>query len=98
MKQTNKYLWLEGVVAGAIIGVGAALLAKSDMGKKLGKEAKHSLADFLKYMVPQIKKIKKMGEAEYKTLVKEAMKRYSMNKKLSKNEIARFTKEAYATW
>ena len=98
MSKTNKYLWLEGAIAGAVIGVGAALLAKSDLGKKLGKEAKHSLSDFLKYLAPQIKKVKKMGEAEYKILVNEAMKQYSKNKKLSKDKIVRLTKEAHATW
>src|SRR3989344_1671405 len=98
MAKTNKYLWLEGAIAGAVIGVGAALLAKSDIGKKLGKDAKHSLSDFLKYLAPRIKKVKKMGEAEYKVIVSEAMKQYSKNKKLSLAEIKRLTKEAYATW
>lgn len=97
-KQTNKYAQLEGALVGAVIGVGAVLLAQSDFGKKLGKEAKDSFADFLKYLAPHAKKIKKMGEEEYKKLVGEAMKQYSKNKKLSKAEIDRLTKEAHSTW
>ncbi|MEK9175454.1 MAG: hypothetical protein AAB795_02560 [Patescibacteria group bacterium] len=97
MQKTNKRL-IEGVLVGAVLGVGAALLAKSDTGKTLGKEAKNSVSDFLKYLAPKLKKINKIGEAEYKMLVREAMKQYSKNKKLSKDEITRLTKEAHETW
>lgn len=97
MQKTNKRL-IEGVLVGAILGVGAALLATSDMGKEASKDAKRLLADFLKYLAPRIKKVKKMGEAEYRVLVHEAMKQYSKNKKLSQGELKHLTKEAIATW
>ncbi len=101
-KKTEKpkkgYLWLEGALVGAALGVGAGLLAESKLGKKIGKEAKHASADFLAYIAPQAKKMKKMGEAEYKAFISSAMERYGKDKKLSKTEAMRLAKEAQASW
>lgn len=89
---------LAGGLIGAALGVGAGLLAESNFGKKMGKEAKHLSADFYKFMVPQVKKVKKMGEAEYKKFVAEAMKRYGKDKKLSEAEGKRLLREAQGSW
>jgi hypothetical protein len=78
--------------------VGAGLLAESKAGKQLGKKAKDLSTDFYRFMVPQIKKVKKMGEAEYKKFVVEAMDRYSKNKKLSEIEAKHLVKNAQASW
>lgn len=97
-KSKGGYLWLEGALVGAALGVGAGLLAESKLGKKIGKKTKDVSADFLAYIAPRAKKVKKMGEVEYKKFVNEAMKRYGKDKKLSKSELARLTKEAHASW
>jgi gas vesicle protein len=97
-KKGGGYSWLAGGLVGAALGVGAGLLAESKIGKKLGKNAKHLSADFYRYMAPQIKKVKKMGEAEYKKFVAEAMKRYSKDRKLSQAEARHVVKEASAAW
>lgn len=98
---TNKgggYGWLAGALIGAALGVGAGLLAESKLGKKLGKEVKNLSADFYRYMAPQIKKVKKMGEVEYKAFVAQAMERYNKDKKLSAAEAKHIVKNAQASW
>jgi gas vesicle protein len=100
-KQTSKgngYAWIAGGLVGAALGVGAALLAESKAGKKMGKEVKHAASDFYKFMVPKLKQVKKMGEVEYKKFVEEAMKQYSKKKKLSAVEAKQLVKDAHATW
>ncbi len=100
-KQTTKgngYAWLAGGLVGAALGVGAALLAESKTGKKMGKEIKHAASDFYAYMAPQLKKVKKMGEVEYKKFVEEAMKQYSKKKKISAIEAKKLVKEAQTSW
>jgi len=101
-KQTKKgvkYGWLEGGLVGAALGVGAGLLVESKAGQRLGVEIKHVSTDFYKkYMIPNIKKVEKIGEAEYKRIVAEEMKRYSKDKKLSETEVKRLTKEVLASW
>ncbi len=89
---------LAGGLIGAALGVGAGLLAESKFGKKAGKEVKHLSADFYRFMVPQIKKVKKMGEAEYKKFVAEAMARYSKDRKLSEAEAKHLVREAQGSW
>lgn len=89
---------LAGGLIGAALGVGAGLLVESNLGKKIGKEAKHLSSDFYAFMVPQIKKVKKMGEEEYKKFVEEAMARYGKDKKLSEAEAKRLVREAQGSW
>ena len=97
--KTNKgYLLLEGAAIGAALGAGVVAFAKSGAGKKLGKQAKKGGEDFLKYLAPQVKKVKKMGEAEYKNLVNKAMQRYRKDERLSSTEAQRLVKEAQASW
>lgn len=97
-KKGGGYGWLEGALIGAALGVAAGLLAESKFGKKLGEKAKHLSVDFYRYMAPQIKKVKKMGEAEYKKFVAEKMARYSKDKKLSKVEAQHLMNDAIAAW
>lgn len=89
---------LAGGLIGAALGVGAGLLAESKIGKQLGKKAGHLRADFYRYMAPQVKKVKRMGEAEYKKFVAEAMRRYSKDRRLSQAEAMHLSKEAQASW
>lgn len=97
-KKGNGYAWIAGGLVGAALGVGAALLAESKTGKKMGKKVKHAASDFYAFMAPQLKKVKKMGEVEYKNFVEEAMKQYAKKKKISAVEARHLTKEAKASW
>ncbi len=98
VKKGTSYAWLEGGLIGAALGVGAGLLISSKFGKKLGTKAKDLSADFYRYISPQIKKVKKMGEAEYKKFVEEAMKKYSKSKKLTELEAKKLVKDAHGAW
>ncbi len=93
-KSRRAYVAFAGGLIGAALGVGAGLLAESKLGKKAG----HLPADFYRYMAPQIKKVKRVGEAEYKKFVAEATKRYGKDKKLSQAEANHLAKEAQASW
>jgi len=97
-KKKGGYAWLAGGLVGAALGVGAGLLAESKFGKKLGKDAKDLTADFYHYMVPQIKKVKKMGEEEYKKFIAEAGERYGKEKKISQAEAKHLVKNAQSSW
>lgn len=98
VKKVNNYAWLEGGLIGAALGVGAGLLVSSKLGKELGAKAKDLSADFYRYISPQIKKVKKMGEAEYKKFVQEAMAKYSKSKKLTEAEAKGLIKDAHGAW
>ena len=98
MKKNDAVKLLEGALAGAALGALAGLMLAPESGKKLRKDIKSRAADFYKYLAPQLKKVKKMGEAEYKTAVKKAMAGYSKAKKISAQEVKDLTKEAQSSW
>lgn len=97
-KRKAGYLWLSGALVGAALGVAAGMLADSKLGKKLGKKTKVASADFYRYITPKLKRAKRLGEAEYKIFVREAMMRYAKDRKLSGQEAKRLTREVQATW
>lgn len=97
-KSKRGYSALAGGLIGAALGVGAGLLVESKFGKQLGKKSGQISADFYRYMAPKIKKVKKMGEAEYKKFVAEAVERYKKDKKLSQAEARYLAKNAQASW
>ena len=98
MKNNNKLKLLEGALAGAVLGAVAGLLLAPESGKKLRKDLKKKSAEFYNYLAPQLKKMGKMGEAEYKMAVKKAMSSYGKAKKLSSTEAKELTKEAENYW
>ena len=98
MKKEKKNIWLKGAVIGAAFGAGAIALAESKLGKKMGKQAKAGGKDFLKYLAPQVKKFKKLGEAEYKKLVNNTVKKYAKGKNFSRAEAELLMKKAQVYW
>ncbi len=94
----NKIKLLEGGLIGAALGVAAGMFVKSDAGKKLGRDIKKTSADFQAYLAPRIKKLKNVGEADYKAFVKSATENYRKAKKLSVKEGAILAKEAHKIW
>lgn len=98
MKKNNAIKLLEGALAGAALGVAAGLLLAPESGKKLRRDIKTKSAEFYKHLAPQLKKMKRMGQEEYKAAVKKAMAGYGKAKKLSAKEMKELTKEAEASW
>ena len=60
----KKSKFLSGALIGAALGVAAGIFATSKKGKEISKEAKVKIAEFYKFIAPQIKKAKEMGEEE----------------------------------
>lgn len=98
MKQNTTVKILEGVLAGAALGVAAGMLLAPKPGKKLRKDIHDMAADIYKRAAPKLKKMKKLGEAEYKAFMDSAAKTYGKAKKLSEKEIAALRKEARGSW
>ncbi len=89
---------LEGALIAGVVAVGAAMLANSKFGKKLGKDIHKKSVGFYKYLAPQLKKFKNMTGEQYKSLVKDAASRYSKDKKLTADEAKHLLREAQASW
>jgi gas vesicle protein len=89
---------LEGALVGAVLGIAAGILITSETGKKMGTDIKKLSGDFYRYMAPQVKKLKKLGESEYNKLVDQSVKKYAKVKKLSLEEEKVIAKEAKRSW
>jgi gas vesicle protein len=108
MKKINKKLarqsgggsskFLSGALIGAALGVATGLFATSKKGKEIGKEVKDKSVEFYKYIAPQIKKAKEMGEKEYKAFINKALISYNKNKNFGKKDLENIAKEAHASW
>lgn len=80
------------------MGAAAAIFLTPESGKNLRKDIKKRASEFYRYIAPRLKKIKKIGEEEYKELVKTAAHQYSQSRKISKTETDALIKEAHKTW
>jgi gas vesicle protein len=94
----NSGKMMEGALIGAVLGVAAGLLITSETGKKMRKDVKKLSVDFYRYLAPQVKKLKKVGEAQYGAFVDEGVKHYAKAKKLSLEDQKILAKEAKRSW
>lgn len=95
-KQRGKLL--EGAFIGAVLGVTAGILLASESGKKIRMDIKKRSGDFYRYMAPQMKKLKRLSEAEYDAFVAKGAKNYANAKRISLAEKRRLIKEAKRSW
>jgi len=89
---------ITGALIGAAVGVAAGLLIPSNTGKKIKKQMKASTADFYRYLAPRIKRLKTVGEREYKALIDQAAKSYAEVKDISAKEMADLVDSAKDSW
>ena len=94
----NKSKFVEGALIGAVIGAAAGMLLAPKSGKKLQKDLERLSADFFKALAPRLKKIKKVGEKEYRALVQSAVNRFAVAKKLTKKETDELLRRAQGYW
>lgn len=94
----NKGVLLGGALIGAALGVAAGLLLAPESGKKLRTDIKKLSGNFYRYLAPQLKKMKHVGEAEYNALVAQGVKSYAKAKKLSEEEVKVLVAEAKRSW
>jgi len=98
MAKGNTVKFLEGAVAGVALGVAASMFLASKKGKELKEDIADVTADFYKSISPEIKKIKKLGEKEYKVFMRNAAKQYVGTKKISEDMAKQLIKEAQQSW
>lgn len=98
MAKGNTLKFIEGAIAGVALGVAASMFLSSKKGKELKKDVSHVMADFYKYIAPKVKKMKKMGEKEYKTFMRNAAEQYAKTKKLSEDMAKQLIKDAEQSW
>lgn len=98
----NKGKILEGALVGAVLGIAAGMFLSSEKGKKVvkkaGKDIKKISGDFYRYIAPQIKKLKHVGQAEFDAFVQEGAKKFAKAKKLSLAEEKMLVSEAKRSW
>lgn len=97
-KKHKKSGGLKGAMIAGALGVVAGMLLAPESGKKLRKDIKKTSAHFYHSIIPQIKKMKNMGEKEYKSLVGKALGVYAKAQKLSEPEVKELRKGAERYW
>lgn len=90
--------FLSGALIGAVLGVAAGIFATSKKGKEMGREVKDKSVEFYNFIAPQLKKVREMGEQEYKKFINKAVLEYKKNKNLSTEQVKNIAKEAHASW
>jgi len=98
MAKGNTFKFLEGTVVGIALGVAASVYLALKKGKISKEDIADVTADFFKYIYPKLKKIKKMGEKEYKLFMKNAAKQYIKTKKISADKAKQLIKETQQSW
>lgn len=89
---------LEGTLIGAVLGVAAGMLLAPESGKKMRRDIKKLSGEFYHYLAPKIKKLERMGEAEYHAFVAQGIKKYAKAKRLSLAEEKMLVNEAKRSW
>jgi len=95
-KKSSKFL--KGAVIGAALGVATGLFANSKAGKELKKEVKDKMADFYQSITPKLKKMKAVGEKEYKDFINKAVADYNKDGKFSKEDLKKLANQAKNSW
>lgn len=98
MTKDNTTKFLEGAVAGIVLGVASSMFLASKKGKELRNDITDVTADFYKYISSKVKTIEKMGEKEYKEFMKNAAEQYSKTKKISEDVAKDLVKDAQQSW
>ncbi|OGZ78725.1 MAG: hypothetical protein A2528_02095 [Candidatus Staskawiczbacteria bacterium RIFOXYD2_FULL_37_9] len=98
MSKGNTLKFLEGAAVGLALGVAANMFLDSKKGKALKNDIESIMADFYKYASPKVKKIKKLGEKEYKIFMKGAAENYAKLKKISGNMAEQIIEKAQESW
>lgn len=94
----KKVTIIAGAVIGAALGVAAGLLMPKNAGKKVQQEFKARSGEFYKFLAPRLKRLKHVGEREYKALVDQAAKSYAELKDISAKEMTDLAKSAKDSW
>ncbi len=95
-KKNSKFI--SGALIGAALGVAVGIFSNSEKGKELKKEMKDKMSDFYKTIAPKLKKMKEVGEKEYKTFINKALADYNKDGKFDKEDLKKLANHAHASW
>lgn len=95
-KKSSKFL--SGALIGAALGVAVGIFSNSEKGKELKKEVKNKMADFYQTIAPKLKKMKEVGEKEYKTFINKALVDYNKDGKFDKEDLKKLANQAQNSW
>jgi gas vesicle protein len=98
MARGNTFKFLEGTAAGVALAVAASIYLASKRGQAFEENLAKVMADFYKYISPKVKKIKKMGEKEYKVFMENAVVQYARTKKVSASIAKQLVRETQQSW
>ncbi|MBI2035821.1 MAG: hypothetical protein HYT12_04055 [Candidatus Liptonbacteria bacterium] len=101
MAKNSGRKFFEGALLGAAFGAASGIVLGVINSKKIKKGAaksKKHAAEFYKQAVPQLKKLKRVGEGEYDEFMKKAIANYARVKKLSGREAMELAREAKKYW
>jgi len=98
MDKSTTSKFLGGAAVGLALGVAASMFLSSKKGKEMTENVTDTVADFYKSIAPKIKKIKSMGEKEYKAFMEDAADKYSKAKKLSKERGDELMEQVQNSW
>ena len=98
MAKGNASKFLEGAVAGVALSVAASMFLASRKGGEFKVTITDVIADFYKSISPKVKKIKKMGEKEYKEFMKNAVGKYTKTKMISDDMTKELAKDVEQSW
>lgn len=76
-----------GLVAGAILGVAAALFLQSQGGKKMTKTAKQKALKFQNKLMQELKNVKTLTKEKYTELVEEMLRYYLKTQEVARQDI-----------
>lgn len=98
MKKNNTIKVIKGGLIGAALGIAAGIILAPESGKKFRSDIKKKSAEFHAYLAPRFKKMKKVGEKEYDSLINRAVESYSKTKHLSEQEGKDLIAQAKKSW
>lgn len=98
MQKSNVKGFMAGAAVAAALGAVAGMLLARESGKRLRKDIKGAAGQLYREAVPQLKKMKSVGRAEFEKFIGNAATRYASTKKLSAAEKKQLIKEAKGAW
>ena len=87
-----------GLLAGALIGIGAALLAQTPKGKKMTKDMVKKASAIQSKMLKELKQGEKLTKAKYEEMVDKMTAYYLKSKDIAKAEVPEIKKFLMKSW
>lgn len=98
MKKIGTKSLVAGAAVAAALGAVAGMLLAPESGKKLRRDIKKTAGQLYRDAMPQLKKMRNVGKAEFEKFMGAAASKFASAKKLSAVEKKQLIKEAKGAW